>query len=93
MARTALVVNDVLREKVRHLAGLGVPQHDIAVQSPVPDIRDVTGEQRIRLTPVGAIIVEHLAPREFAGTEAAARPPGWIVLDPVRRIGDHQVRL
>ena len=30
MARTALVVNDVLREKVRHLAGLGVPQHDIA---------------------------------------------------------------
>ena len=66
---------------------------DIAVQSPVPDIRDVTGEQRIGLTPVGAIIVEHLAPREFAGTEAAARPPGWIVFDPVRRIGDHQVRL
>ena len=30
MARTAFVVNDVLREKVRHLAGLGVPQDDIA---------------------------------------------------------------
>src|SRR5438874_12184894 len=41
---------------------------DVAVQSPVPDIRDVSREQCIRLTPVGAIIVEHLAPREFAGT-------------------------
>ena len=30
MARTAFVVNDGLREKVRHLAGLGVPQDDIA---------------------------------------------------------------
>ena len=30
MARTAFVVSDVLREKVRHLAGLGVPQDDIA---------------------------------------------------------------
>src|SRR5258707_1309505 len=30
MARTAFVVTDALREKVRHLAGLGVPQDDIA---------------------------------------------------------------
>jgi hypothetical protein len=30
MARTAFVVNDALREKVRHLAGLGIPQDDIA---------------------------------------------------------------
>jgi len=30
MARTVFVVNDALREKVRHLAGLGVPQDDIA---------------------------------------------------------------
>ena len=30
MARTAFVVNDALREKVRHLAGLGTPQDDIA---------------------------------------------------------------
>jgi hypothetical protein len=30
MARTAFVVNDALREKVRHLAGLGVRQDDIA---------------------------------------------------------------
>jgi hypothetical protein len=30
MARTAFVVNDALREKVRYLAGLGVRQEDIA---------------------------------------------------------------
>jgi hypothetical protein len=30
VVRTAFVVNDALREKVRHLAGLGVPQDDIA---------------------------------------------------------------
>src|SRR5262244_1882021 len=30
MARKPFVVNDAIREKVRHLAGLGVPQDDIA---------------------------------------------------------------
>jgi hypothetical protein len=30
MARTAFVVTEALREKVRYLAGLGVPQDDIA---------------------------------------------------------------
>ena len=30
MARPAFVVNETLREKVCHLAGLGVPQNDIA---------------------------------------------------------------
>ena len=30
MARTVFAVTDTRREKVRHLAGLGVPQHDIA---------------------------------------------------------------
>src|SRR6516162_4961623 len=30
MARKPFVVNDAIREKVRHLAGLGVPQGDIA---------------------------------------------------------------
>ena len=30
MAKTAFVVNDALREKARYLAGLGVPQDDIA---------------------------------------------------------------
>ena len=42
---------------------------DVAVQSPVPDIGDIPGEQRIGLPPVGAIVVEHLALRELAGTE------------------------
>jgi hypothetical protein len=30
MARKAFVVNEPVREKVRHLAGIGVPQDDIA---------------------------------------------------------------
>jgi hypothetical protein len=30
MARTAFVVTDAMRERVRYLAGVGVPQHDIA---------------------------------------------------------------
>src|SRR6516162_2049749 len=30
MARKPFAVNDAMREKVRHLAGLGVPQDDIA---------------------------------------------------------------
>ena len=30
MARRAFVVTDAMREKVRHLAGIGVPQDDIA---------------------------------------------------------------
>jgi hypothetical protein len=66
---------------------------DVAMQSPEPDIGDIPGEQRISLPPVGAIVVEHFALREIAGTAAAARSPGRIVADPIRRIGDHQVRL
>ena len=31
--------------------------------------------------------------RKLAGTEAAVRSPGRLVADPVRWIGDHQVRL
>jgi hypothetical protein len=31
MARKAFVANEAMREKVRHLAGLGVPQDDIAI--------------------------------------------------------------
>src|SRR5580692_4917815 len=65
---------------------------DVAVQSSVPGIGDIPGEQRIRLPPVGAVVVEHLALRQLAGTEAAARSPGRIVADAIRRIGDHQMR-
>jgi hypothetical protein len=66
---------------------------DVAVHRPVPDISDISREQRICLPPVGAIVVEHLAPRELAGTAAAACSPGRVVADPIGRIGDHQVRL
>jgi hypothetical protein len=38
----------------------------------VPDISDISREQRIRLPQVGAIVVEHLPARELAGTAAAA---------------------
>jgi hypothetical protein len=75
------------------LAGGQTGSDDISVQSPVPNIRDIPGEQRIHLTPVGAIVVEHLAPREFVGTEALARSPRRLIPDPIRRIGNHQVRL
>ena len=74
-------------------AGSEVGSDDIAVQSPMPDIRHIPGEQRIRISPVGAIVVEHLASGELAGTVVAARSPGRIITDPIRRIGDHQVRL
>ena len=74
-------------------AGRQIGGHDIAVQRAVPDIGDIPGKQRIGLPPVGAIVVEHLALRELAAAEAAARSPGRIVADPVRRIGDHQMRL
>ena len=62
---------------------------DLAMQSPEPDIGDIPGEQRIGLLPVGAIVIEYLALRALADTAAAARSPRRIVVDPVRRIGDH----
>jgi hypothetical protein len=46
-------------------------------------------EQRIRLSPIGAIIVEHLALSELTGAETAARSPGRLIADPIGRIGDH----
>jgi hypothetical protein len=47
-----------------------VGTHDIAVQRSVPDIRDIPSKQRIGLPPVGAVIVQHRALRQLAGTEA-----------------------
>ena len=66
---------------------------DLAVQGPEPHIGGIPGEQSIGFPPVGAIVVEHLAVRELAPAEVAARPPARVVTDPVRRIGDHQMRL
>src|SRR5215472_16986610 len=62
---------------------------DITVHSPVPNIGGISREQRIGLPPIGAIVVEHLALGERAGTAATVRSPGRVVSDPVGRIGDH----
>src|SRR5215470_8724486 len=74
-------------------AGRQAGGDDIAVQCSVPDIGDVAGEQRIRFSPIGAIIVEYLASGERAGAETAARSPGRLIADPIRRIGDHELGL
>src|SRR5438477_2190152 len=64
----------------------------VAMQRPVPDISDISGKQCIGLPPVGAIIVEHLALREITGADPTPGAPTRVVGNPVRRIGDHQVR-
>src|SRR5215472_16560121 len=66
---------------------------DFAVQRSEPDIGGIPGKQGVGLPPVAAIVVEHLAPREPATTEMAARSPARVVGDAVRWIGDHQMRL
>jgi len=74
-------------------AGGQIAADHAAVERPVPHIGDITGKQRIGLPPVGAIIVEHLALRELAGTDPTAGSPGWIITDPIRRIAHHQMGL
>src|SRR5215831_1515804 len=59
-------------------AGGQIATDHVAVQRPVPDISDIAGKQRIGLPPVGAVIIEHLALRELAGTDPMARAPGRI---------------
>src|SRR5258708_40053416 len=63
---------------------------DGAVHGGVPDIGDVAGEQRVGLTPVGAVVVEDLSGRVLAAPETPALAPGRLVADPVRGVGDHQ---
>ena len=65
---------------------------NVAVQRAVPHIGDIAGKQRIGLLPVGAVVVEHFAARQPAATVIARCSPGRVVLDAIRRIGDHQVR-
>ena len=54
---------------------------DVAVHRPVPDVSDISREQRIRLLPVGAIVVEHLPPRELTGL-MVTDPPYGVGYDP-----------
>lgn len=69
-------------------AGLQGFEHRVRVHAGVPDVGDVTWEQRPRFAPVGAVIVEHLA-----GLERVVAGARWIVIHAIRRVGDHQVRL
>src|SRR3984893_3255494 len=74
-------------------AGHQARSDDVAVQSPGPNVSDIAGKPPIRLPPVDAVVVEHLAHGELAATELTAPSPGRLVAYPVRRGGDHQVRL
>jgi hypothetical protein len=60
-------------------AGHQTRSDDVAVQSTVPNISDIAGKQRIRLPPVDAVVVEHLAQSELAATELTAPSPGRLV--------------
>jgi hypothetical protein len=65
--------------------------------------RDVAGEQRPGLTPIGAIIVLNLAERSAtdrsgsavspSAIDRCAIAPARIVFHAIRRVGDHKVRL
>src|SRR6516165_10228993 len=74
-------------------AGDQIAADHIAVQRPVPHISDIAGKQRIGLPPAGAVIVEHLALRELAGTDPPTGSPRRIIADPIRGIAHHQVGL
>src|SRR5215472_17396442 len=74
-------------------AGDQIAANHVAVEGPVPHISDISGKQRIVLPPVGAVVVEHLALRELAGTDPTAGSPGWIITDPIRWVAHHQMGL
>jgi hypothetical protein len=61
------------------------------MQRAMPDVSNIAWEQRPCVAPVGAVIVLDLA-GALGMTDPSPVPPGRIVLDPVRRIGDHQLR-
>ena len=61
------------------------------MQRAMPDVGDFAGEERPGLAPVGAVVIQHLA--GAAGARGTCLvPPRRIVLDPIRRIADHQQR-
>jgi len=61
------------------------------MQRAMLDIGDVAGEERPRLAPVGAIIVQHLA-RALGLGRACLVAPARIILHTVGWIGHHQQR-
>jgi hypothetical protein len=70
-----------------------------ATQPVVPNIGDIAGRQLRRRSPACVVIVRYLAECLRAqldgrfGPPICVRPPLGIVLDPIRRIGHHQMRL
>src|SRR4029077_2582171 len=80
---------DDLSAQLKPAGGQIIADH-VTMQRPVPHISDIPGKERIGLPPVGAVIIEHLALRELAGTDPPARPPGGIIVDPIRWVADHQ---
>ena len=58
----------------------------------MPDVRNIAGEQIPGLTPVGPVIVQHLAGTFCLGGTCLITPAG-IVFYAVGRVGDHQQRL
>ena len=57
----------------------------------MPDIGNIARKQRPGLTPVRAVIVQHLAGALGLGRTRLVAP-AWIVLHTVGRVGDHQQR-
>jgi hypothetical protein len=77
--------------------------HDADLGPSVPDISHRAREQRPSLTPISPVIVLNLAQRAATDDPGSAGspmplnrgryPPLSIVIHPIRRVGDHQVRL
>ena len=63
--------------------------HGRGMQRAMPDIGDITREQRPCLAPVGPVVVQHLA-GAFGLRGPGLVAPGGIVFDAVGRVGDHQ---
>jgi len=61
------------------------------VNTRVPDIGDIAGEERPSLAPVRTIVVGYPA-RAGGGRYTSIVAPGRVVVDAVGRIGDHQMR-
>src|SRR5580704_19140158 len=51
-------------------------------------------KERPGFAPIGAVIILHYAERSWFFPRLEARfPPFWGVANPIRRVGDHKVRL
>jgi hypothetical protein len=72
-------------------AGLERFLHNAGEAAGMPDIGDLAGKERPGLAPVGGVVVRHPAHLAGAGVHPGTSPPVRLVVDPVGRVGDHQV--